>query len=161
MNWRIKGVVQQVLGRVPGGERAHYVLQRKVGGLRNFARECDIKVDDFRIMIGHLQADGVDLGHARLLEIGTGWYPTFPFCLHLMGAPAVATFDLNRHLKPDLVVALAERLEQHLPLLATLGQVDEAVVREGQIVRPVAAGNAVVAQAAAAATAAGAASAAR
>jgi SAM-dependent methyltransferase len=129
MNWRIKGAIQQALGHLPGGERAHYLLQRKVGGLRNFERECDIKVDDLRIMVGHLRSAGVDLGRARLLEIGTGWYPTFPFALHLLGVPSIATFDLNRYLKPDLVQRLAARLGHHLALLAELAGVDEASVR--------------------------------
>lgn len=129
MNWRIKGAIQGALGRLPGGERAHYLLQRTVGGLRNFDRECDIKVDDLRIMVGHLRAAGVDLGQARLLEIGTGWYPTFPFALHLLGAPSIATFDLNRYLKPDLVLRLARRLGHHTPLLAQLAGVDEPAMR--------------------------------
>lgn len=110
MDWRIKGAIQKVLGVVPGGERAHYWLQRKGGGLKNFDREVAAKLEDFRLMVGHLASVGIDVAGARFLEIGTGWYPTFPFCLYALGAARVRTFDLRRHLKPELVVRVAERL---------------------------------------------------
>ena len=50
MHWRAKGVLQKLLGNVPGGENAHYLLQRRFGGLRGFTREFDIKMDDWRLM---------------------------------------------------------------------------------------------------------------
>jgi hypothetical protein len=118
MHWRVKGSVQKVLGVLPGGDRAHYMLQRYAGGLTNFGRECDIKVDDWRLMMGHLRTSKVPLEGATLLEMGTGWYPTFPVCLYLAGAERVYTFDLNRHLKPEMTVALAERLGRHVTTIA-------------------------------------------
>src|SRR6266478_1268357 len=114
MDWRIKGAIQKVLGYVPGGERMHHVLQRRGGGLTDFGRECDIKVDDWRLMIGHLGAAKIPLAGASLLEMGTGWYPTFPFCLYLGGAARVYTVDLTRHIQHDLVAQLADRLAVHV-----------------------------------------------
>jgi len=118
VDWRIKGTIQKVLGYVPGGERIHYLLQRRGGGLTDFARECDIKVDDWRLMMGHLRTAGARVDGGTLLEMGTGWYPTFPLCLYLAGASRVHTFDLNRHLKPEMTIALAERLANHVALIA-------------------------------------------
>jgi SAM-dependent methyltransferase len=118
MDWRLKGTIQKVLGMVPGGERVHHLLQRRGGGLTDFGRECDIKVDDWRLMMGHLRASKIDLAGATLLEMGTGWYPTFPFCLYLGGAARVHTVDLNRHLRSELVTQLADRLATHVPLIA-------------------------------------------
>jgi len=118
MDWRIKGAIQKVLGYVPGGDRLHYVLQRRGGGLTDFGRECDIKVDDWRLMMGHLRASKIALASASLLEMGTGWYPTFPFCMYLAGAHRVYTLDLTRHLEHDLVAQLADRLQAHVPLIA-------------------------------------------
>jgi SAM-dependent methyltransferase len=120
MDWRVKGVIQKILGRLPGGETAHYWLQRVAGGLRNFPRECDGKIMDLTLMIGHLRSVGVAVGGVRFLEIGSGWYPTFPLGLYLLGAARVETFDLHRHLKPDLVRALVARLGGHVPTLAAL-----------------------------------------
>ena len=118
MDWRIKGAIQKVLSYVPRGGDLHYYLQRRGGGLTDFDRECDIKLDDWRLMVGHLRTVGARVQGGTLLEMGTGWYPTFPLCLALAGASRVYTFDLNRHLKPEMMIALAKRLAHHVPLIA-------------------------------------------
>ena len=118
MDWRLKGAIQKVLGVVPGGDRIHLLLQRRGGGLADFGRECDIKVDDWRLMMGHLRNARIPVAGSRFLEMGTGWYPTFPFCLYLAGAARVHTVDLNRHLEVPLVEQLAERLAAHVSLIA-------------------------------------------
>jgi SAM-dependent methyltransferase len=118
VDWRVKGAIQKALGYVPGGERIHYMLQRYAGGMRDFGRECDIKVDDWRLMVGHLRTAQIPIEAATMVEIGTGWYPTFPFCLYLAGAARVFTFDLNRLLKDEMVHLLADRLAAHVALIA-------------------------------------------
>jgi SAM-dependent methyltransferase len=111
MHWRIKGAIQKVLGAVPQGEKLHYLLQRRGGGLRDVEREVSIKCEDFALMVGHLSRAGIDVKGTRFLEMGTGWYPTFPFSLYLAGAASVDTVDLNRHLKPELTLACAKFLD--------------------------------------------------
>ncbi len=128
MHWRIKGAIQKVLGYVPGGGHVHYLLQRTGGGLADFDRECDGKLDDWRIMMGHLRTVNVPVLGSTLVEMGTGWYPTFPFCLYLAGARRVETLDLNPHLKPSMTIALAERLAKHVPLIARESARSEAEV---------------------------------
>lgn len=118
MHWRIKGLIQKALGPLPGGDALHYRLQRRFGGLRDFRREFAIKIDDWTIMIAQLRGQGIDLRGAELLEIGTGWYPTFPFACHLAGAARVHTYDLNRHLRPDLVRLCATGFADVLPAIA-------------------------------------------
>lgn len=118
MNWRFKGFIQKALGLLPGGTELHYILQRRYGGLRNFDTECDIKVEDWRLMMGHLNSVGIALPGARLLEMGTGWYPTFPFCLFLGGAARVDTVDLKPHLRTDLTRMCAARLGAHTSVIA-------------------------------------------
>ncbi len=44
MHWRAKGVLQKVLGHVPGGERAHYELQRRFGP--NYEKLRDVWSDE-------------------------------------------------------------------------------------------------------------------
>lgn len=132
MDWRIKGVIQKVLGVVPAGHVIHHALQRRVGGMADFGRECDIKVDDWRLMMGHLQAAKARIEGGALLEMGTGWYPTFPFCLYLAGAGRVHTVDLNRLLRPGMTIALAERLANHVPLIASVSGRPETEVAARQ-----------------------------
>jgi hypothetical protein len=128
VDWRLKGAIQKLLGHVPGGDRIHYALQRRAGGLANFDRECDIKVDDWRLMIGHLRTAGISLAGSTFLEMGTGWYPTFPICLYLAGAARVHTVDLTRHLDPELTTRLVERLVRHTSLIAhESGRPEDAV----------------------------------
>ena len=118
MHWRIKGTVQKVLGHVPGGEHLHQALRRRFGGLADFGRECDSKVDDWRLMIGHLRDAHVAVGGATLLEIGTGWYPTFPCCLYLAGAERVHTLDIRPQLDGELVHELADRPASQVTMIA-------------------------------------------
>jgi SAM-dependent methyltransferase len=132
MDWRIKGTIQKVLGWMPGGDRIHHILQRRVGGLADFGRECDIKVDDWRLMMGHLQSARARIAGGTLLEMGTGWYPTFPLCLYLAGAARVYTVDLNRLLRSEMTIALAERLANHVALIAQVAGKPEAEVAERQ-----------------------------
>jgi SAM-dependent methyltransferase len=133
MHWRIKGAIQKVLGHVPGGAHVHHLLQRTGGGLADFARECDSKLEDWQLMMGHLRTANVPVAGSTFFEMGTGWYPTFPFCFYLAGAGHVHTFDLNPHLKPDMTIALAERLAKHVPLIARESGRTEAEVSAQQI----------------------------
>jgi SAM-dependent methyltransferase len=136
MRWRVKSLVQKVLGHLPAGERIHYHLQRRLGGLKDFGAEFGSKVDDWQIMVGHLNAAGRPLPGARLLEIGSGWYPTFPLACYLAGAKSVVTVDLNRHLKPDLTRECARRLGDHLDQIATAAGVprDAVAERHGRLI---------------------------
>jgi len=129
MQWRIKGLVQKMLGYLPAGEQAHYLLQRRFGGLRDFKAEFESKVEDWRIMVGHFLSHGFPVQGARLFEIGTGWYPTFPFACYLGGARKVLTFDLNRHLKRELTLACARQMGSHLEVIASTCKVPIADVR--------------------------------
>jgi SAM-dependent methyltransferase len=128
MHWRLKGIAQKALGVMPGGDALHYRLQRRMGGLRDFRREFDSKVEDWSIMTHHLRDAGLPLEGARCFELGTGWYPTFPLACVLAGAGRVDTFDLNPHLKGDLIRACVEGLGDHVDAIAKAAGVDRAHV---------------------------------
>jgi SAM-dependent methyltransferase len=118
VNWRLKGLAQKVLGHIPGGGPIHDVLRRRFGGLAEFSRELDSKVEDWSLVMGYLHEVGRSIQRARLLEVGTGWYPTFPWCLYLGGAAHVLTVDLQRLLDHELTRASVAALERHLPVIA-------------------------------------------
>lgn len=123
MHWRVKGVMQKVLGALPGGEALHFQLQRRLGGLRDLRREFAMKIDDWQGMVEQLHAHHHPIVGATLVEIGSGWYPTLPLALHLAGARAVHTCDLNRLLKPDLMRDCARLLGDELPRIARVAGV--------------------------------------
>ena len=118
MNWRVKGIVQKVLSSVPFGTAANDVLQKSVGGLRNFDAQVAGKVEDWKIFVDHLATLGMRPRGLRFFEIGTGWFPTLPLCFSLAGAASCATFDLSRHMNPRLTRKLLARLESYLGLIA-------------------------------------------
>ena len=119
MNWRVKGLVQKTLAQVPGGEQVHYLLQRRLGGLRDPQHELALKVEDWRLMLGYMRSVGASIEGARLLEVGSGWYPTFPFCCFLAGAARVVSVDVSRLMKEDLTRRALDGLESHLATIAT------------------------------------------
>lgn len=130
MHWRIKGIVQKLLGVHPAGATLHYRLQRRFGGLTDFSRELAIKVDDWTIMVRHLRAADRPIDGARMFEIGTGWYPTFPIACYLAGASRVTTYDLNRHLQPHLMHRCVAELGGSLDTVAETSGAALADVRE-------------------------------
>ncbi len=119
MDWRVKGVLQKVLGAVPGGVLVNDVLQRAFGELRDFDAVVKNKVvDDWLVLISHMNELKINPRDLVYVEIGTGWMPTLPVCYALVGARACHTFDLNRHLKEDLTLRMVQALATHLPAIA-------------------------------------------
>ena len=90
MHWKVKGLVQKSLSCVPGGVRLNSCLQQWAGGLRNVETNIAIKLGNWTRTMEYLHDVNFDLRGARLVEIGTGWYPTLPFCFSLAGAQSVA-----------------------------------------------------------------------
>ncbi|MCG3148435.1 MAG: hypothetical protein PCFJNLEI_01878 [Verrucomicrobiae bacterium] len=128
MNWRLKGVVQKTLSAIPGGVALNDILQRTVGGLRNFEKNVATKVNaDWVVLAGHMRDLGVPLAGKYYMEIGTGWYPTLPVCFQLAGAAEVISFDLERHLNRRLTERMWCALEAHLPTIAATGRPIEEV----------------------------------
>jgi SAM-dependent methyltransferase len=118
MHWRIKGLVQKVLSTLPHGTHVNDMLQRTVGGLRDFDRQVASKVQDWAIFVEHLAGLGISPSGLRLFEIGTGWFPTLPVCFALAGAASCETFDLNNHLNLKLTRRMLAALEGLLPKIA-------------------------------------------
>lgn len=124
MNWRVKGILQKALSLVPGGTWVNDRLQRSFGELRHFDGVVDRKVaDDWLVLAAHLRKLDRPPRGLVFMEVGTGWFPTLPFCFYLAGARECHTFDLNRHLSGAETLRMAGRLKRHL------GAVAEASVR--------------------------------
>lgn len=130
MNWRFKGAIQKALSILPFGVAANDLLRAALGGRRRLEREIAIKVlDDWLVLARHLHRLALPFAGREYLEIGTGWYPTLPFCFGLAGARRTWTYDLTRHLNEAMTARLVECLEPHLPAIAQAGARDLAEVR--------------------------------
>jgi len=118
MHWRIKGLVQKTLSNMPWGVGVNDVLQRTVGGLRQFDRAVASKVEDWAGLVGRLADLGVRPAGLRFLEIGTGWFPTLPVCFSIAGARFCTTWDLHRKLNPQLTMEMLGTIRKSLPRIA-------------------------------------------
>jgi SAM-dependent methyltransferase len=119
MNWRVKGVVQGVLSRLPGGGIVNNCLQTTLGNLRDFEANVDAKVlADWLVLVGNMQELGVRPQNLDYVEVGTGWYPALPICYWLAGARSCRTFDVTRRLNPKMTFRMLRRIEHHLPRIA-------------------------------------------
>jgi SAM-dependent methyltransferase len=120
-SWKIKGIIQKSLSSFPGGECINDSLQRRLGGLANFDANIRSKVDDWALLISYLRTvDADDLECQRVMEIGSGWYPTLPICFHLAGVQHCHTADISRHMKPNLAFKMLTTIEKHLPRIGAV-----------------------------------------
>lgn len=109
MDWRLKAFTFRVLD-LPGGEHAHYFLQRHVtrnwprrpatlDALAGIARRV---VDDYARNVGR-QPDSV-------LEVGAGRDLAVPLALRRLGVATVIASDVTRLARLDLIQHAASRL---------------------------------------------------
>lgn len=120
MDWRVKGMIQKVLGVVPGGEWINDTLQKSIGDLSQFGKNIDSKVNnDWVPLVSHMREANLPPQNLEYVEIGAGWYPTLPFCYALAGAKLCRTYDINRHLNEELTFQVLRNLERHLPVIAS------------------------------------------
>jgi hypothetical protein len=119
MHWRIKGLVQGVLSLLPAGAHINDLLQRTIGGLSDFQANVEMKVSaDWKVLMSHMTELGVSPKGLTYVEVGTGWYPTLPFCYSLAGAESCTTIDLVRHMNSDLTLRMVRALGKKLPTIA-------------------------------------------
>ena len=143
MDWRIKGCIQGVLSRLPGGERLNDLLQTAVGGRADEAHHIDVKFRaDWLVLMDMLEVERFDVTDKVLMEVGTGWLPVLPICFALAGARTVHSFDLHRHLVPNAAATVLKHLK---PLLGELAKAcrqppDTVVSRHASLIAALEAG---------------------
>jgi SAM-dependent methyltransferase len=131
MDWRIKGVVQGLLARIPAGDVVNDGLQLLAGGRVDEAEHIDRKFrGDWLVLMRVLRELKFKVQGETLMEVGTGWLPVLPLCFALCGARTVHSFDLNRHVNRRRVPIVLQRLGQHLSELAAACGQSEAELRE-------------------------------
>ena len=134
MDWRIKGVLQGVLSKLPAGGTLNDGLQLLAGGRADQGQHIDMKFErDWLVLMRVLRELKFDVQGQTLMEVGTGWLPVLPLCFALAGARRVHAFDLNRHLKRSAVPGVLQRLGGHLGALAEACGQSEAEVRERHV----------------------------
>ena len=114
MNWKTTALVQRCFGALPfGSEALYYHLQRSAGALRKGIDLTPYLATTAHV-VKHLRELGVRTEGAELMEVGTGHGLGNPIGFYLCGVGTIHTFDLNRRLRPALVMESLRRLLQNL-----------------------------------------------
>ncbi len=111
MNWLVKCMAFQVLGRVPGGRTLYHAGQRSLTGS---TRQTDSRllgkigqtVRYWNWLAANLPAER--LAAATHLELGSGWLPSVPMTFHALGVPRQYLVDIAPHMQPEAVIETAE-----------------------------------------------------
>ena len=121
MNWRMKALLQQVLSRVPQGERLNHFLQRHVTrSLPTGDASCAVIVaqarEHVRTIARHYRRA---LGDSLFYEFGAGCDLMIPLAYYGLGVGRQILVDLRPLLRPELVnatIAQFARLSPDLEL---------------------------------------------
>lgn len=115
--WRVKLLIQFVLGWIPYGEKINYFLQR----LQNSHSESHIASRVLHLAKELKKLDTrFPLNGKSVVEVGTGWYPINPFMLYLFGVQQCYTYDHVRHIRPELVKMLVTSIKAKLAEVAAI-----------------------------------------
>ena len=128
--WKLKGVIQGGLSRLPGGVALNDLLQRTMGGRKDLADHVRSKIHaDWIVHMHNIRRLGLDVEDREIVEIGTGWLPVLPMCFALVGVRRCHSFDLNRHLSPGNLLRAVRMIEPHLDAIAQAAELDPRVIR--------------------------------
>lgn len=110
MRWQRKAQIQRACSRLPAGNALYYMLQRQFGSLRQ-APDPSGLLKACVTLVSELRGSGHEVAGARLMEVGTGRRIDIPLGFFLAGAASVVTVDLNRYLRPELVMASIQAMK--------------------------------------------------
>jgi hypothetical protein len=111
MNWFVKCMAFQVLGRVPGGWALYHAGQRRLtGSTRQTDSRLLGKIGQTVRYWNWLEANlpAGRLAAAAHLELGSGWLPSVPMTFHALGVPRQYLVDIAPHMEPEAVIETAE-----------------------------------------------------
>jgi SAM-dependent methyltransferase len=113
LNWKLKAALQQAVSLLPSGAsfELYYRMQRACGTLRD-VNPIEGFENGVRLLVA-AEAAGGSVRDKTVLEVGTGRRLNVPITLWLCGAAKTITVDLNRYLKPWLILEDLEFLRQN------------------------------------------------
>lgn len=126
LRWMPKALAQKTISKL-GLLRLYHRGQQTAGRLKNF--HPDARVEYAAKLYADLAAHASIEG-ASMVEIGTGWVPVLPLALYLLGAKQIISYDLNRHLQPELTMRCVPLLRDCLPEIVRRTGADPAPLRQ-------------------------------
>jgi hypothetical protein len=105
MHWIVKSSAQALIAALPTriGDIVYHKIQERhlkpeLQRQLQILQRCEALVAQVR---------GRSLSGARIIELGSGWFPVFPFLACCCGAESVHTFDLMEHYSAARIAAAA------------------------------------------------------
>ena len=114
--WILKAIVQKTISYLPGKERINFAFQRYVTrGVELTDQHFTYKLEAGRDHLAYYGKYGTTApDRARVLELGTGWYPIVPLLLFLAGFRDVVSIDIRNWLTVDRqLIAVRKVLAWH------------------------------------------------
>lgn len=111
MGWKMHVARLAVSNRIPFGSELRSLKRRAFGYAPSESNLRDT-VATFHSMRQAIEAQGHSLHDARVLEIGSGWFPVIPILCKAHGARSVLMTDLHRHMDDVTVRATEDYLER-------------------------------------------------
>lgn len=103
--WIAKAVVQKGISFLPGAQRVNYVFQDRITkGTRLNDTYVGQQFDWIALHVDALRRHGGTLRGARVVELGSGWFPFVPVAMMMGGADEVAMVDLEDLGRPELLL---------------------------------------------------------
>jgi len=87
------------------------MLQRQFGSLRRAPEPIPL-LKACATLVSELRSEGHEVAGARVMEVGTGRRIDIPLGFYLAGVASVVTVDLNRYLRPELVMASIRAMKE-------------------------------------------------
>jgi SAM-dependent methyltransferase len=117
MNWRLKALLQQLLSRVPQGERVNHFFQRHVTrSLPTGDAHCATIVAQAREHVATVaRYSRRPVGDAVFFEFGAGWDLMIPLAYYGLGVGRQILVDLRPLLRPNLVNATIAQFARLAP----------------------------------------------
>jgi hypothetical protein len=113
-HWLIKSGVHRIISWLPATHFWNRLLQQY------FSRSMELTAEQFKTRLDHcrrhfqtwLETGSGKPNKVRVLELGTGWFPTVPVGLYLCGAEEIWTFDIAPLLRGERTKQMLERFEE-------------------------------------------------
>jgi hypothetical protein len=118
MGWQTmvaKGALKRCIPFMPQLRR----LKRKLSGSTPEVANLWSTIHHAKVIFRELSAAGGTVASARVLEIGTGWYPVIPMLMRLKGAKSVILTDIQPFLDPVSFESARQFLLQNLDKISS------------------------------------------
>jgi len=114
VDWRVLILKKSLMARVPFGEALRRAKRNRVGYRPNRSN-LETTLENYASMQAAASAAGRPIAGARVLEIGSGWFPVIPILLCMDGAREVVMTDLNRHMDEVTFGTATDYLRERFP----------------------------------------------